>query len=71
MKTQMTKPVAGKATYSDGYKQLALELEMNLRSLGSAVLLPEVPVGLHCKRAAARMPEPPRDGWNIDHYRRA
>ena len=26
MKTQMTKPVAGKATYSDEYKQQALEL---------------------------------------------
>ena len=44
----------------------ALWLEMDLRSLGGAVLLPEMPVGLHCKRAAVRVPEPSRDGRNID-----
>jgi hypothetical protein len=44
----------------------ALWLEMDLRSLGSAVLLPEMPIGLHCKRAAIRVPEPSRDGWDID-----
>lgn len=45
---------------------LPANLEMNLRCLGSAVFLPEVPVGLHCKRAAVRVPEPSRDGRNID-----
>ena len=34
--------------------------------MGGAVLLPEVSVGLHCKRAAIRVPEPSRDGRDID-----
>ena len=39
---------------------------MNFGGLGGAVLLPEVAISLHRQRAAVRVPEPARDGRNID-----
>lgn len=41
-------------------------LENDFGGLGGAVLLPEVSVGLHRQRAAVGVPEPSRNGRNID-----